>query len=915
MATLVSRADLIYLLAREGEEALEKGASLAGYCPVQKKVAYLPSITLDGEIKVTVKTTMVRETQQKPQFARYWRVSGYRRVDEERRQNTKPDFGEPFAKKDLLAPEDKAPPIKTPLMPWSRLDPFLRGALSRARRGTAVDIKRLISEVAKVKPIRRLPRITRRGWAPRAQLLVDRDQRLTPFWDDQSAVYERLRGQRGLAGLEVLGFSSPPKRRESQPIQAFDFKKNRFVEYRLPAEGTPILLLGECGYLRPEAEARYHWQALGARLFKRGCRPVALAPCPRDRWPIEANRSWIMAAWDRFERCPVVDDAAFRSVSSCRLSAKADTEESREESADRRRILQERARRLLSVLSVAVRIEPALLRDARRLFKTDSADAGTEADAWYHESVQVPSPVGLGLDPKIAQEERKRLARFVSGEALETDFKALRNPERIARDLRELLIRRHTHLPEVIRLEERGYLNEVDPNEEDLSIFEQGMKRMTATLDKDPTPGRGAWCFRFSDRLSKEMRAKNPELANQWALASQYEGTLLSRSLPDGWDPAQIAWAFEENEERYWRVWQHGVKLVIAPDKWRPGNSDAQRGSPIGGIATARSFVRQETRKEPESVEAASPRDIKLLQGQAVDIGQPASLHSEWESLEIEPISKPDWASEIGRDGFGLYADFTYQGVVQRMRWINPGTFLMGSPEDEPGRYDNERQHRVTLTRGYWLADTPCTQALWQAVTGKKPSRFQSPDRPVEQVSWDDCKRFLDNINAKMTGLELRLPTEAEWEYACRAGTTTALYSGPIDILGDNNAPALNLIAWYGGNSGVDFELDNGYDSSEWQNKQYQHKLAGTHPVKRKDPNGWRIYDMLGNIWEWCEDWYRDYPDKAVIDPIGPKKEAGRVLRGGGWFSDARHVRSACRSRIEPGIRLINIGFRFARGQ
>ena len=144
------------------------------------------------------------------------------------------------------------------------------------------------------------------------------------------------------------------------------------------------------------------------------------------------------------------------------------------------------------------------------------------------------------------------------------------------------------------------------------------------------------------------------------------------------------------------------------------------------------------------------------------------------------------------------------------MRWIKPGTFWMGSPEDEPGRDDNEIRHQVTLSKGFWLADTPCTQALWQAVMGHNPSRFEDPKRPVENVSWNDTQSFFQKLNTEF-GISMSLPTEAQWEYACRAGTTEATYAGPIRILGENNAPILDEIAWYGGNSGHGFELKNGW--------------------------------------------------------------------------------------------------------
>ncbi len=276
------------------------------------------------------------------------------------------------------------------------------------------------------------------------------------------------------------------------------------------------------------------------------------------------------------------------------------------------------------------------------------------------------------------------------------------------------------------------------------------------------------------------------------------------------------------------------------------------------------------------------------------------------------------WAAEWGEDRYGVFQGFAVDGVVQRMRWVPPGTFTMGSPETEAGRWKDEGpQHEVVLSRGYWLADTPCTQALWQAVMGSNPSRFVSPERPVENVSWDDCQVFLAKLAGRVHGLGARLPTEAEWERACRAGTTQATWLGDLEILGKNNAPLLDPIAWYGGNCGVDFDLDNGHDITGelWKEKQYQQTKGGTHPVRFKQPNPWGLFDMLGNVLEWCSDWFGKYGSEQAIDPTGPATGSYRGYRGGSWSSYARVVRAAGRDAGTPGYRFLDLGFRLARGQ
>ncbi|MCB9759501.1 MAG: formylglycine-generating enzyme family protein [Alphaproteobacteria bacterium] len=268
----------------------------------------------------------------------------------------------------------------------------------------------------------------------------------------------------------------------------------------------------------------------------------------------------------------------------------------------------------------------------------------------------------------------------------------------------------------------------------------------------------------------------------------------------------------------------------------------------------------------------------------------------------------------VGQDEFGLWEAVDIAGVPHRFRWIPPGVFLMGSPDDEPGRWTDEGpQHTVLITRGFWLGETPVTQAQWQAVMGDNPSRFKSPERPVETVSWQDAQSFCEQLSS----LYARLPSEAEWEYACRAGTSSAMWRGRLEILGQRNAPGLDEIAWYGGNSGVGFELEQGADSSGWPEKQYDHKIAGTREVATRAPNPWGLYDMLGNVHEWCLDANSQlegsYSEPMRTDPVVTSGSL-RVFRGGSWFNVARRVRAAFRYAYHPSVRDDYLGFRLARG-
>ena len=269
---------------------------------------------------------------------------------------------------------------------------------------------------------------------------------------------------------------------------------------------------------------------------------------------------------------------------------------------------------------------------------------------------------------------------------------------------------------------------------------------------------------------------------------------------------------------------------------------------------------------------------VLLENGQWDEVHETLHVLNDYQ-LESEP---PSWACDWGDCPGGRWSAFRIGEVEQRFRWLKAGAFVMGSPETEVGRWDRENHHPVILTAGFWLADTPCTQALWKAITNKNPSWFKGDDeRPVENVSFSDVQAAIEQLNRDIPGLKTRLPTEAEWEYGCRAGVQDVRYGPLADI------------AWYSANSD-----------------------AQTHPVKQKEPNAWRLYDMLGNVWEWCQDWFdvdegrvvRDY----AIDPTGPTHGVTRVARGGGWNRPQGLVRAAYRTQLRPDIQTRFCGFRFA---
>jgi len=256
-------------------------------------------------------------------------------------------------------------------------------------------------------------------------------------------------------------------------------------------------------------------------------------------------------------------------------------------------------------------------------------------------------------------------------------------------------------------------------------------------------------------------------------------------------------------------------------------------------------------------------------------------------------------APESAKYGFTNELDMKFM-------YIPAGAFLMGSPPSEKGRDDDEAQHTVMLTTGFYISATEVTQGQWLRVMGSNPSHFQGKgdDYPVEQVSWDDCQAFIMKLNQKEETDKYRLPTEAEWEYACRAGSTTAFSSGEITGKTCEIIPHLDSVAWYCGNS---------------QN--------GPQRVGSKAPNAWGLHDMHGNVQEWCLDacewrtiWTRrasvstDTYQDNIADPLSDTGNY-RIFRGGSWTQSAQYARSADRGFFRPGTKRTYIGFRVVRSK
>ena len=568
--------------------------------------------------------------------------------------------------------------------------------------------------------------------------------------------------------------------------------------YALPNPGTIVLVLGDLGCLARQQEQRDRlkrvWLEWGRRFQGNSNPALAIVPCHPNRCGDELARLWTILPWE------------VASLTTSSLLSDKDTAELTDQ--------------LLTRLAFALRVEPRLVRAVRRTLFDGRADAGIESYIWQHEAFVSRHHEAATFDPRSMHSLLPRFFRLEKEER-----------RRIYELVREL--RRDVYpgvwFSELLALERDVARGLLDPAELRQAAwwYQQRKRHLVASGAVDnPAANEPTW-FR-------QVFARLPESVNQ-GIAARTLHEIEAVIRPDGedrpefLDPALLPPTSQT--ERLIALRQVADRLVTRPFLSERGGrglgsqtaDDEPPGSLLGLIRTRNGLIK---------------------------IDRPADF---WAGG-----TAPDWVAEWGRDSFGAWVILRVGDVTQRLRWIPPGRFQMGSPEGEEGRDSDEGpQHEETIPSGFWMFDTPCTQALWEAVMGENPSRYKGPDRPVEGVSWDQCQEFLQRLNARCTDLELKLPSEAQWEYACRAGRETPRYRED-----------LNEIAWY------------------WENSQGE-----THPVGQKDPNDWGLYDTLGNVWEWCEDvWTEDYnKEKEARAPRAAS--AHRVVRGGSWSNVARHVR------------------------
>ncbi len=602
-----------------------------------------------------------------------------------------------------------------------------------------------------------------------------------------------------------------------------------FATGRLDRAPPCVLVLGDLGHWGPPATQR-GWHRAAVALRRRGLEPLAVVP------PGATSKSW------------------WREVSWERPS----------------RGSPHRVEGLLLRIAAAGLVEPGLVREIRLAWREELGDLAVEFDLLRHRDVEAFDPTAVVLTPEARAKWRERLRAF-----------PFEDKQRLA----TIVARWHEKLPgelghaETIAQLGLGWRPATHEASVRIGKAHRWLRQLSEHLDPRLVRSRQVEAWRdYAQRLTQGL----PDVVFGHAVVGDVLTSLRERARQDVAPPAEL------DAPRPWSIEHVGPSDESGELPFAIlGDGAAPKGSFLGTVMAGDQVA---IARSGRALGDAGP----VLEARATRSLGPAEgwvLRTPYQRLTLSPWRRADWAVEAGRDRAGLWATLGVEGIPHRLRWIPPGRYLRGSPPTEAGRYGNEGpQHSVVISRGFWLGQTPVTQALWTAVMGENPSRFEGPERPVENVSWEDARRFCQALGARCPGLTLRLPTEAEWEYACRAGTRTATWVGDLDLSADGEAPQLAAVAWYQANSGGE-----------------------TKPVAGREPNPWGLHDMLGNVWEWCEDAFDSYSESALVDPVTTAGDR-RVLRGGSWNDGARCLRAAFRYAFHPGYRDALLGFRLAGG-
>lgn len=731
----------------------------------------------------------------------------------------------------LLTADDYGPlapgkPPFDPLVPHTALWHRLRELLTPRREG-ALDTAKAANRLARLQWPRHWPRKARRSRHQKLLVLRDHSLRNLPFLQDYDHALSALARARVLPKADVLTFAV------TQPPAAS----------RLPNGVDAVLLLGDLGLNAGGAVLARRWLQAIDEWRKQQPAMLALLPLPAARVPADITARLRAVAWCEGSHLRPLSSGVRRLRDDRVCDPLAPVPE-------------DLLGRLLCLLAPTQRVEPVLLRRLRRQAGPTVAP-DVEAALWHLHPDCRGGEIAMHLRVEAVERWRQRFGHDLSATEQVLQWKTM---SAIHRHAGRSTLYGEWLIWESCASDEARQLVGTPSLDDARDWFERLAHTESVHLREAGPRAEAAHQAYLKDFLGRNgLDARFG--ARQSALVARLGVAAGLGSAPAGVDA--LSWAaaqairepaqLDEPE----RICLSGVEPAV---RWVRGKPGQPRGrGPVGRFRTV-------------SLPMAEGDSLTLDDGRQLQV------------FRTDRIARDErWMAVLGEDRYGVFCTLRSGAVEQFLRYIEPGTFLMGSPEGI-GHEDEHPQHPVTLSQGFWLADTPCTQVLWQAVMGKNPSHFKdaadAAERPVEQVNWDDVQTFLKRLNAQLPpNTEAFLATEAQWEYAARAGTATAYWWG--------NEPDSSRANWNG-----------------------EHK--GTTPVKRYAPNPWGLHDMHGNVWEWCAGSRRPYRDQAELDPPDGDDETWRALRGGSWRDHPGSARATYRRSIPRDDHWHSHGFRLA---
>lgn len=735
-----------------------------------------------------------------------------------------------------------------PLLTSAQLIPFLHNSLGLKQAGNKIDQRVLGRLVAKGQPIQRLPLKQVQRWSQQLQIIVDTGEHLRPYWSDFEQVVELLKQVLGSNNVTAVRLRERGYYR-SKPL-CIEWPSQKNTEWRswtAPATEVPILILSDFGVSDKTGNESGLWWRFSKELISHPAPVITLSPVSSA--PLNP------AACQRLSISPLVDGVQLPRHALTGFKLKS--------------LSLDAINEILVMLSPLPVIDIGLLRKLRDQFNW--GPSYIESQIWNHSDMQ-RSSLGVRLKPALAKGYVKIFRRQVKKEDAEKLWNIVGQHHKNAHQgLRQLELIGQSVTSETDNEQVRNYLKQL------CASTAQSIK--------------GSAQHQALVMQCKTYLASQPDDIWKGALedvfydlcAMAYESEIKAGDLPptlgEHFRPDRLKWLLDDSERQEtvsWSVRQIGVKGEIC---FEQVNTSGAIVSPV--------YRFDALKKMPPTLHLQNGTVRPLHDGLICKTEQLTSVEvrTETEIVHFDVMQKPDWAAALGRDQYGLYADINLTpDHLQRFRWIPAGTFMMGESEALPENdvFLEEDQNLAMIENGYWLADTTVTQEQWREVMFKNRSVFRGDKYPVENISWVDSHIYINTLNGQLEKEVGRfaMPYEKQWEYACRAGTKTTFSYGET----------------------ITPEQVNYNATRRYKNKKVGVSHNGTVSVKSLPCNLWGLFEMHGNVWEWCED--------QVVKYEGGKDHLERVIRGGAWFGRAAHVRSASRNSSSVNFRSNGIGLR-----